>query len=101
MTGEILTPFVRPERLFSDLDGRDLTASGCRWRIEVYGVCDQGDQRWIQLGVRGVRGTSTASVRRHMLTLILRRGEGARQAMPVLATWLANPDQIGVVRSVA
>jgi hypothetical protein len=34
MTGEIPTPFVRPEKLFSDLDGRDLTASGCRWRIE-------------------------------------------------------------------
>jgi len=101
MSGESPAPFVRPERLFSDLDGRDLTASGCRWRIEVYGVCDQGDQRWIQLGVRGVRGTTSASVRRHMLTLILRRGEGARQAMPVLATWLTNPDQISVIRSVA
>jgi hypothetical protein len=82
---------VQPERLFSDLDGHDLKIAGRRWHVEVYGVCDQGDHRWLQLSLRG-RG-------RHMITVTLHRGDGARKAVPLLSAWLANPARVTEILS--
>jgi hypothetical protein len=75
--------FVNAEGLFASLDGRDLSASGQQWRIEVFGIADADHDRWIQLAVSGSE--------RYLITLRLHAGDGAQRAVAALTGWLANP----------
>ncbi len=77
--------YVPPRDLWRALDGHFLRLSGRRWRVEVYGVCDDGERRWIQLSLSGRT--------RHMLTLRLTAGDGAPRAALALASWLAHPTE--------
>ena len=75
--------FVNAEGLFASLDGRDLSASGQQWRIEVFGIADADHDRWIQLAVSGNEC--------YLVTLRLHAGDGAQRAVAALTGWLANP----------
>lgn len=75
--------FPRPEDLFAALDGRQVTLSRTKWRVEVYSVVDKFGRRWIQLALNGQT--------KIMLTLRLAAGAGARHVVFVLSSWLSNP----------
>ena len=79
-----------PEELFTGLDGRQVTVAGRSWRLQVYGACDGGGPRWVQLGLTGAAQVSDTP-RPHMLTLRLGPGEDVTHAVQALASWLANP----------
>ena len=79
-----------PEELFVGLDGRHVTVAGRSWRLQVYGACDGGGPRWVQLGLTGAAPVSEPA-RPHMLTLRLGPGEDVSHAVKALASWLANP----------
>jgi hypothetical protein len=79
-----------PEELFVGLDGRQVTVAGRSWRLQVYGACDGGGPRWVQLGLTGAAPVSEPP-RPHMLTLRLGPGEDVSHAVKALASWLANP----------
>ena len=76
-------PGSKAERLFAELDGRDLLVSGEAWHLEVYSVCEQAGRRWIQLAIDGPQ--------HHMLTLALATGSGVGHAVRALSSWLADP----------
>ena len=78
------------EGVFVALDGRQVTVSGRSWRLQVYGACDRGGRRWVQLGLTGQP--------HYMLTLRLAPGDDAVQA---LSSWLANPANKGNILSYA
>jgi hypothetical protein len=75
------------DRLFRSLDGRDMAAGGQRWRIEVYGVREDADSRWVQLALGGPR--------HYVLTLKLGLFDGPQCAFLALAEWIANPATAG------
>ena len=77
--------FINPDGLFAALDGRDLSASGGQWRIEVLGIADEDHGRWVQLALNGRQ--------RYLVTLRLHAGDGTQRAVAALAGWLANPDE--------
>jgi hypothetical protein len=79
-----------PEELFTGLDGKQVTVEGRSWRLQVYGACDGGGPRWVQLGLTGAAAV-TEPARPHMLTLRLGPGEDVSHAVKALASWLANP----------
>jgi hypothetical protein len=70
-------------KIFSDLDGRDLTAAGERWRLEVFSVVEQASNLWIQLRLVGKTATVT--------TLCLSRNADVREALQKLTDWLSRP----------
>jgi len=39
--------------IFEALDGHDFEFDGCACHVEVYGVFDEGDHRWVQLALDG------------------------------------------------
>jgi hypothetical protein len=67
--------------LFAALDGREISVSGRKWRIEVYGVWDDLGRRWVQLGLAGRP--------RRVLTLNLAAGSGVRPAVLAASNWVA------------
>jgi hypothetical protein len=83
-------PMEDPEELFVGLDGRQVTVAGRSWRLQVYGACDGGGPRWVQLGLTGAAPVTDATGT-HMLTLRLGPGEDVSHAVKALASWLANP----------
>jgi hypothetical protein len=44
------------DELFFNLDGRILSTSEDKWRLEVCGVHTSGTQHWVQLNVHGLVG---------------------------------------------
>jgi hypothetical protein len=44
------------DELFFNLDGRILSTTEDKWRLEVCGVHTSGTQHWVQLNVHGVVG---------------------------------------------
>jgi len=74
------------DRLFTGLDGREVTVRSRHWRIEVYSTWEQTDRRWIQLALRGEDGSPD-----YMLTLRLAATDGVRHAILTLSSWLAGP----------
>jgi hypothetical protein len=90
---QLPTGLVEPDQLFSLLNGRDLIVAGRKWRIEIYSICDWAGLRWIQLAVDGMP--------RRMLALRLATGDGARDAVRALSSWLARPSDERHVLSVA
>jgi hypothetical protein len=90
---QVTEQFMRPERLFAALDGRDVTVSGHRWQVGVYSVTDEAGRRWVQLTLNG---------RPHyMVTLKLAIGDGVGHAVLALSSWLANPSENSDVLNVA
>jgi hypothetical protein len=89
-----------PEELFTGLDGRRVTVAGRSWRLQVYGACDGGGPRWVQIGLMGATQASD-DTRPHMLTLMLGPGEDVSHAVQALASWLANPSYKRNILSVA
>ena len=81
------------EGLFVALDGKQVTVSGRSWRLQVYGACDRGGRRWVQLGLAGQP--------HYMLTLRLSPGDDVNHAVQALLSWLANPSDKGNVLSYA
>lgn len=77
-----LEPLVPPDRLFSALDGRDLTLAGGRWHLEVYSVTDFCGQRWLQLALDG-QGRS-------ILTVKLSPTDRASRVLAAVATWVTR-----------
>jgi hypothetical protein len=82
-----------PSPLFTALDGRLVRASHHKWRVTVFSVFEEDDQRWVQLGLHGSRD--------YTLTLCLRPEEGASQAAAILSSWLADPSHTSHIRNVA
>jgi hypothetical protein len=72
---------IGPDDLFRTLDGRELTALGQRWTIEVYGVRDEQGHRWVQLRLN--RPSSS-----RWLVLRLPAGAGERHAILAATTRL-------------
>jgi hypothetical protein len=83
----------RPDGLFSALDGRELIAMGRRWTVEIFSICDQGSERWVQLALHGVTD--------YMLTFHLTPGNTARDLVPTLLSWLMHPTDTSEVISIA
>lgn len=54
---------LQTDTVFRVLDGHDFQFDGDACRVEVYGVYDEGNQRWVQLALDGDR--------RQMVTLRL------------------------------
>ncbi len=90
---ETPTDGARPDGLFSALDGRELIAMGRRWQVEIFSICDQGSERWVQLALHGVTD--------YMLTFRLAAGNTARDLVPTILSWLMHPTDTGDVISVA
>jgi hypothetical protein len=80
-----VTEFINPDGLFAALDGRDVSASGGQWRIEVFGIADDDHDRWVQLALNGRQ--------RYLVTLRLHAGCGTQRAVAALAGWLAHPEE--------
>jgi hypothetical protein len=70
------------QELFLTLDGNYTTVLGQEWRIEVYGIHEQGGHRWIQLSVAGRPG--------QLLTVSLEPTDGIRHVLMALGTWIAQ-----------
>jgi hypothetical protein len=83
----------RPDGLFSALDGRELIAMGRRWTVEIFSICDQGSERWVQLALHGVTD--------YMLTFHLTPGNTARDLVPTLLSWLMHPTDTSEIISIA
>ena len=82
---------IKPEQLFSALDGRRIKIGPSQWKIAVCGVFDGADRRWVQIALHG------ASER--LTTLELRLSDDAKKVRNRLARALsARPAS---VRSVA
>ena len=82
---------IKPEQLFSALDGRRIKIGPTQWKIAVCGVFDGVDRRWVQIALHG------ASER--LATLELRLSDDAKKVRNRLARALsARPAS---VRSVA
>ena len=71
------------QRLFEALDGQALRVGDDEWRLQVYGVIEEDDRRWVQLTLDG-------SAHR-VLTLRLESFQGPGHAVTALSRWLANP----------
>src|SRR5207249_8448750 len=69
--------------LFHALDGRSLTVSYRRWRIEIYGMFEQQGWRWVQLALRGDP--------EHAVIVRVLPHDGEMQVVAALSSWLANP----------
>jgi len=82
-----------PQGLFDGLDGRVVTVANHWWRVTVFGVFDEDNYRWIQLGLEGHRDCT--------LTLRMRRNGGVRHAIYILSSWLANPAVTSHITNVA
>lgn len=74
---------VAPDQLFSALDGTQLQVGGADWRVEVFGVIDEPERRWVQIALEGTR--------RRILTLRLDPTQGARHVVRQISSWLTNP----------
>ena len=74
---------VAPEKLFEELDGTQLSVGGVDWRVQVFGVIDEPDKRWVQIALDGAR--------RRVLTLRLVHTQGPRHVVRELSAWLTNP----------
>ena len=84
---------VEPDHLFEALDGRQFRLGGREWRVDVYGVIDDGPRRWVQVSLAGTQ--------RRMMTLRLASSHGAQHAVLSLSSWLANPAASQSVLNVA
>ena len=84
---------VDPDQLFETLDGRQFRLGGREWRVDVYGVFDEGGRRWVQVSLAGSR--------QQMMTLRLAASHGAQHAVLSLSSWLANPGATDAVLNVA
>jgi hypothetical protein len=61
------------DEFFFALEGRDVDASGERWRVEVCGIHSDGSQHWLQLQLQGsVTQHLTLRVPRFHLSEVLR-----------------------------
>src|SRR6185436_7284254 len=81
----LVNEIVEPQRLFEMLDGRDLFVSKHHWLVEVFGVSDQSEHRWVQLRVKGIE--------QYMLTIRLETGAGPGPAIAALSSWLSDPSE--------
>jgi hypothetical protein len=77
------TPPSGTQRLFEALDGSALRVGDVEWRLQVYGVIEAGNRRWVQLTLDGVA--------HQVLTLKLEKTHGPRYAVSALARWLSDP----------
>jgi len=82
---------IKPEQLFTALDGRRIKIGPTRWKIAVCGVFDGADRRWVQIALHG------ASER--LATLELRLSDDAKKVRNRLARALSV--RSASVRSVA
>ena len=69
-------------RIFQALDGHQLTASRKTWRMEVYSIVEDGETRWIQVGLHGLES--------HELMVAAPRGSDAKQITSALRTWIGQ-----------
>lgn len=74
---------VAPDQFFEALDGQQLRVKGHDWRVEVYGVFEEAERRWVQLALDGAG--------HHVVTLRLSAHQKPRHAVRSLSSWLANP----------
>jgi hypothetical protein len=87
------TESLSAERVFRGLDGCWIAVAGDRWRAEVYGVIQEGDWRWVQVGLHGAR--------EHMITLRTLPTSGIGQLIVVLSGWLSGGERGPEIVSVA
>ena len=80
------------DHLFRGLDGRRLRVGGDHWRVEVYGVFEEPERRWVQVAL--VDGAYP-----RVLTLRLAPTHGPGHAVRSLTSWLANPSAVADVRA--
>jgi hypothetical protein len=74
---------MKADQVFQTLDGPTLMVSGQRWRVEVFSVFDDADDRWIQIGLEG-------PAQHYMLTLLFAAGAGPEEVFNTLKSWLAR-----------
>ena len=72
------------QRLFEALDGSALRVGDVEWRLQVYGVIEADNRRWIQLTLDGAA--------HQVLTLKLEKTQGPRYAVSALSRWLSDPN---------
>ena len=87
--GRLVPAFVPAERLFSALDGRDLTIAGGRWRLEVYSVSDFQGHRWVQLALDGLK--------RCMVTVKLSPTDGVSRVLSGVTSWVRGPQRVAAL----
>lgn len=83
------TPPPLCDRLFEALNGRQLRVRGAEWRVEVYGVFETNQHRWVQLALEGTRP--------HVITLHLEASQSPAQAVRSLKQWLTDPSATSAV----
>ena len=74
---------LEPDHLFAALDGREVNLSGDAYHLEVYGIFDQAETRWVQLAVKGRA--------EHAVTLKLAATDGVRAILAALSSWSMEP----------
>lgn len=77
---------VAPDQLFSALDGAQLSVDGSAWRVEVFGVIDEPDRRWLQVALDGAE--------RSIVTVRLDHSASAGQVVEQLSTWIHDPQAV-------
>jgi hypothetical protein len=81
------------QRLFTELDGRDLQVNGESWHLEVYGILEDAGKRWVQLALDGPT--------HQMLTLALAARSSVEQVIRALSKWLEDPAETQPVVKIA
>jgi hypothetical protein len=84
------------KHLFEELDGLTVRVADRSWHITVFSVYDEGDRRWVQVGLH-----SPDRRQDYSLTLCIRIDEGVSHAIRILSSWLANPCDTARIRNVA
>ena len=71
------------DRLFAQLDDRNLMVLGQAWHLEVYGICEEAGRRWVQLAIDGPQ--------HYTLTVVLTATATVARTVRALSSWLADP----------
>jgi hypothetical protein len=73
--------FSRQE-LFEALDGKRLQVLGFPWEIEVFGICETSDRRWVQMAVKELPN--------RLLTVALSPRDTLQSIATTLSTWIVS-----------
>jgi hypothetical protein len=82
-----------PEALFNAIDGRAVDWGTLHYLVEVYGVTEMSDVRWLQLGLHGEP--------ERMVTLRLPLGGDETSAMHALCVLLAESSAVALEEQLA
>src|SRR5262245_57846068 len=80
--GSASTVQLSSDRFFGALDGRELRRGARTWRLEVYSICADARNRWLQVALLGEPS--------YTLTVKATRERSPKELVHAIACWLAQ-----------